>query len=90
VASRFQRIQWKYESIAYSVILKDVGCLYQTMYLVAEAMGLAGVALGGGDADLFAAVSGLDYFAEGSVGAFMLGSRRPSDDADPKKEVHPE
>jgi SagB-type dehydrogenase family enzyme len=90
VASRFQRIQWKYESIAYSVILKDVGCLYQTMYLVAEAMGLAGVALGGGDADLFAAVSGLDYFAEGSVGAFMLGSRRPSDDADPKKEVHHE
>lgn len=75
-ASRFQRIQWKYESIAYSVILKDVGCLYQTMYLVAEAMDLAGVALGGGDSDLFAAVSGLDYFTEGSVGAFMLGSRK--------------
>jgi SagB-type dehydrogenase family enzyme len=76
-ASRFQRIQWKYESIAYSVILKDVGCLYQTMYLVAEALGLSGVALGGGDADLFAAATQLDYFAEGSVGAFMLGSRKP-------------
>ena len=80
-ASRFQRIQWKYESIAYAVILKDVGCLYQTMYLVAEAMGLAGVALGGGDADLFAAASRLDYFEEGSVGAFMLGSRNPEADA---------
>lgn len=79
-ASRFQRIQWKYESIAYSVILKDVGCLYQTMYLVAEAMDLAGVALGGGDADLFAAISRLDYFAEGSVGAFMLGSRKHGQD----------
>lgn len=76
-ASRFQRIQWKYESIAYSVILKDVGCLYQTMYLVAEAMNLSGVALGGGDADLFAAATQLEYFAEGSVGAFMLGSRKP-------------
>lgn len=80
LASRFQRIQWKYESIAYSVILKDVGCLYQTMYMVAEAMGLSGVALGGGDADLFAAATQLDYFAEGSVGAFMLGSRKPASD----------
>ncbi|MBW2603985.1 MAG: SagB family peptide dehydrogenase [Deltaproteobacteria bacterium] len=86
-ASRFQRIQWKYESIAYSVILKDVGCLYQTMYLVAEAMGLAGVALGGGDADLFAAATRLDYFDEGSVGAFMLGSRKPAEQSYTEKEV---
>ena len=89
-ASRFQRIQWKYESIAYSVILKDVGCLYQTMYLVAEAMGLAGVALGGGDADLFSAATQLDYFTEGSVGAFMLGSRKPAEENEEKKEAHDE
>lgn len=75
-ASRFRRVQWKYESLAYSIILKDVGCLYQTMALVAEGMGLAGVALGGGHMDLFAAMSKLDCFAEGSVGSFMIGSRQ--------------
>ncbi|WP_051309622.1 SagB family peptide dehydrogenase [Desulfogranum japonicum] len=79
-ASRFRRIQWKYESLAYSVILKDVGCLYQTMAMVAEAMGLAGVALGGGHMDLFARISELDCYREGSVGAYMIGSRAPGTD----------
>lgn len=74
IASRFQRIQLKYESVAYAITLKNVGCLYQTMYLVAEAMGLAPCALGGGDADLFARTAGLDYYAEASVGEFLLGS----------------
>ena len=76
VAARFQRIQWKYESMAYGVILKNVGALYQTMYLVATAMGLAPCALGGGHADLFASAAGLDYLAETSVGEFILGSAR--------------
>jgi SagB-type dehydrogenase family enzyme len=75
IAARFQRIQWKYASIAYSVILKDLGGLYQTMYLVAEAMGLAPCALGGGHSDLFAQAAGLNYYAETSVGGFVLGSR---------------
>lgn len=74
VAARFQRVQNKYDSVAYSVTLKNVGCLYQTMYLVAEAMGLAGCAIGGGDSDLFAKAAGLDYYAETSVGEFLLGS----------------
>jgi SagB-type dehydrogenase family enzyme len=75
IAARFQRLSWKYESIAYSVLLKDVGVLYQTMYLVATAMALAPCALGGGDSDLFAAAAGLDYYSETSVGEFLLGSR---------------
>jgi SagB-type dehydrogenase family enzyme len=75
VAARFQRVAWKYASIAYSVILKDVGVLYQTMYLVATAMGLAPCAVGCGNADLFARAAGVDYFAETSVGEFLLGSR---------------
>lgn len=74
ITSRFQRVQIKYESVAYAVTLKNVGCLYQTMYLVAQAMGLAPCALGGGDADLFARTAGLDYYAETSVGEFLLGS----------------
>ncbi len=79
VASRFARVQWKYQSLAYSVIMKDVGCLYQTMALVAEALGLAGVALGGGHIDLFGGLTRLNCLAEGSVGAYMLG--RPAERA---------
>src|SRR5216683_5242796 len=58
LSARFQRVKWKYEAIAYALILKHVGLVYQTMYLVATAMGLAPCALGGGDSDLFAAVAG--------------------------------
>jgi SagB-type dehydrogenase family enzyme len=75
IAARFARIFWKYESIGYAVILKDAGALFQTMYLVAEAMGLGACAIGGGDSDLFADAAGLDYYAETSVGEFILGSR---------------
>ena len=82
VTARFQRVQIKYQSVAYSVILKDVGGLYQTMYLVACAMDLAPCALGGGHSDLFAQAAGLDYFAETSVGEFVLGSA-PDKAADP-------
>jgi SagB-type dehydrogenase family enzyme len=75
LTARFQRIAWKYASVAYSLILKDVGVVFQTMYLVATAMDLAPCALGGGDADLFARASGIDYYAESSVGEFFLGAR---------------
>ena len=74
LAARFDRIAWKYESIAYSLILKDVGVLYQTMYLAATAMNLAPCALGCGDSDLFARAAETDYFVESSVGEFLLGS----------------
>jgi len=76
ITARFQRLAWKYESIAYSVILKDVGVLYQTMFLVATAMDLAPCALGGGDSDLFSRAAGLDYYVETSVGEFLLGSKK--------------
>jgi SagB-type dehydrogenase family enzyme len=75
VAARFQRVMWKYASMAYALILKDVGVLYQTMYLVATAMNLAPCAIGCGNADLFAQATGTDYWAESSVGEFLLGSR---------------
>lgn len=74
ISARFARVSWAYESIAYSLILKHVGVLYQTMYLVATAMGLAPCAVGSGNSDLFAAAVGCDYYAESSVGEFILGS----------------
>lgn len=73
IAARFQRFSWKYASMAYSVILKNVGVLLQNMYLVATAMGLAPCALGSGDSDLFAQAAGINYLAEASVGEFILG-----------------
>jgi SagB-type dehydrogenase family enzyme len=75
VAARFQRVMWKYASMAYALILKDVGVLYQTMYLVAAAMNLAPCAIGCGNADLFALAAGTDYWEETSVGEFLLGSK---------------
>src|SRR5262249_34865815 len=54
IAARFGRISWKYSSIAYSLILKDVGVLIQTFYLMATDMRLGGCAIGITNIDLFA------------------------------------
>lgn len=75
VASRFGRVMWKYEGLGYALILKDVGALYQTMYLVATAMDLAPCGLGSGDTTLFAHATGLPLLEESSVGEFLLGTR---------------
>ncbi|MDJ0690894.1 MAG: SagB family peptide dehydrogenase [Xenococcaceae cyanobacterium MO_188.B32] len=75
ITARFARVSWAYESIAYSLILKHVGVLYQTMYLVATAMNLAPCALGTGNPNLFATATGIDYYAESSVGEFILGKQ---------------
>ena len=74
MAARVPRISWKYASIAYALILKHVGVVYQNMYLAATAMGLAPCALGCGDSDAFARAAGTDYYDETSVGEFLLGS----------------
>jgi len=77
VTARMRRVSWKYQSVAYALVLKDVGVLMQNMYLAAAAIDLAPCAIGGGDSDLFARASGLDYYAEPSVGEFILGSQAP-------------
>jgi SagB-type dehydrogenase family enzyme len=74
LASRFGRLSWKYEGIAYATTLKNVGVLYEVMYLTATAMGLAPCALGAGDSAAFARATGLDPLVESSVGEFMLGA----------------
>jgi SagB-type dehydrogenase family enzyme len=73
--ARYERLAWKYESIVYALILKNIGAVYATMYLVATAMGLAPAALGGGHVDRFALAAGLDPLAECPVGEFVLGTR---------------
>jgi SagB-type dehydrogenase family enzyme len=75
LAARFGRLQFKYSSMAYAAVLKNVGVLYEALYLAAEAMDLAACALGGGDAGLFARATGADPWDEGSVGEFLVGGR---------------
>lgn len=71
---RVGRLMRKYESIAYSVILKDVGVIYAHFYLAATAMGLGACALGGGDSEAFARHTGIDPYDEPRVGEFIVGA----------------
>jgi SagB-type dehydrogenase family enzyme len=73
IAARFGRISWKYSSLAYALILKDVGVLMQTLYLMATDMGLGGCAIGSTNIELFAKMTGLEFHVEGPVGQFALG-----------------
>jgi SagB-type dehydrogenase family enzyme len=73
IAARFGRVSWKYSSVAYSLILKDVGVLTQTLYLAATDMGLGGCAIGTNNIDRFARMTGLEFSTEGPVGLFALG-----------------
>ena len=73
IAARFGRVSWKYSSVAYSLILKDVGVLLQTFYLMATDMGLGGCAIGTNNIDLFEKMTGLEFHVEGPVGQFALG-----------------
>ena len=73
IAARFGRVSWKYSSVAYSLILKDVGVLLQTLYMMATDMGLGGCAIGTNNIDLFEKMTGIQFHIEGPVGQFALG-----------------
>jgi SagB-type dehydrogenase family enzyme len=82
IAARFGRISWKYSSIAYALILKDVGVLMQTLYMMATDMGLGGCAIGITNIDLFAKMTGIEFYVEGPVGQFAIGSGTESGASD--------
>ena len=73
IAARFGRMTWKYSSLAYGLILKDVGVLLQSFYLMATDMELGGCAIGIANIDLFAKLTGIELHIEGPVGQFALG-----------------
>lgn len=79
ITARFRRVTWAYRSIAYALLLKEVGVLYQNLYLVATAMGLAPCALGVGNAQRFARLLGTQPHEETSVGELLVGSGEPSE-----------
>ncbi|HEU0104078.1 MAG TPA: SagB family peptide dehydrogenase [Mycobacteriales bacterium] len=73
VTARFGRLMWKYETMAYALLLKHTGVLMQTVYLNATAMGLGTCALGGTSTEFFARATGSAPLAEGAVGMMVLG-----------------
>jgi SagB-type dehydrogenase family enzyme len=72
-AARFGRVSWKYSGFAYSLVLKHVGVLMQTIYLMATEMELGACAIGVADIDLFARMTGIAFHIEGSVGQIAIG-----------------
>lgn len=74
ITAVFARTMWKYSKIALSLIMSDLGCLYQTMYLVATEMNLAPCPIGGTHEQLVRDWLNLHWFEESHVGTFMLGN----------------
>ena len=60
--------------LAYALILKDAGSIYQQLYLVATALELAPCGLSFGSSELLEQASGISGTVECSVGEFMIGN----------------
>ena len=74
ITSRYARQSEEYSRLAYSLVLKEVGCLFQTFYLVAESLGLAACAIGGRTPPgLLAELCRTTELEEPVVGEFALG-----------------
>jgi len=71
---RFAEVEAVYADIAYALILKEVGAVFQAAMTAAAAMEIASCPLGTGDSMLFAALTGHDPLVEGSVGEMTIGS----------------
>ena len=79
LTARFYRSQWKYRQHerAYASMLMDAGHLSQTMYLVAESLGLGAyvtIAVNARDID---ALLGMEGFEEGAIAVVGCGPRSP-------------
>lgn len=74
VTSRFGKLASRYESIAYALTLQNLGCLYQTMCLVASDMGLAACPVGANDREQVGSILNLSSFEECSVGDLLLSA----------------
>lgn len=75
-AADFERMFWKYENMAYAAILKNVGVVFQTLYLVATDLGLGACAIGNGNIETFGRLTKKTILQESSVGEFILGNHQ--------------
>jgi SagB-type dehydrogenase family enzyme len=69
----YQRMAWKYEGMAYAAILRNVGCIYQTVSLSATSLGLGSCALGGGWGQLEETILASFLGEKVIVGAMLIG-----------------
>jgi len=79
---RFRRLSWKYEGLAYRMVLMHVGVLIQSLYLVCTAMRLAPCALGSVSIESAARAFGTDWRVEPCVGQFIVGGEPVGEDRD--------
>ncbi|MDQ2813551.1 MAG: DUF1702 family protein [Actinomycetota bacterium] len=75
MTARFRRLSWRYEGLAYRLVLMHVGVLMQSLYIVCAAMGLAPCALDAVDIDMAARAFGTDWRTEPCVGQFLVGGK---------------
>ena len=73
ITAVFARTMWKYDKLSLSLMLTDLGCLYQTMYLVATEMKLAPCPIGKTQEQLVKNWLNLNWFEESHLGTFLLG-----------------
>jgi SagB-type dehydrogenase family enzyme len=73
ITAVFARTMWKYDKLSLSLILSDLGCLYQTMYLVATQMNLSPCPIGKTQEKLVKDWLSLNWFEESHIGTFLLG-----------------
>lgn len=75
ITAVFARTLWKYRELGLSLVYQDTGCLLQTLYLVATALGMAPCAVGSGGEPATSRWLGLDPLVEGPVACMLLGTR---------------
>lgn len=78
LAARYARTQRAYGDLSYSLILKEVGAVFQAAMMAAAAMGLGTCPLGCGNSLLFSELLRLNPLTETSVGEMMVGSLEES------------
>ncbi len=87
IAARSGRVRRKYSSIGYGNVLRNIGAVYQALYLAATELGLAACGIGSGDSALFARITGLDPLVEGTVGECIVGRPRQPDPLFPDRDA---
>ena len=73
MTARIRRLSWRYEGLAYRLVLMHVGVLMQSLYIACTAMGLAPCALDAVDIDVAARAFGTDWRSEPCMGQFLVG-----------------
>jgi len=73
ITCRKKKISWKYESIGYSLALKDAGILMYNIHLVSTAMNLGSCILGCGNSVIFSQATQIDPLEEPTIGELVIG-----------------